>query len=299
MTKINDLIKENEERVQILSTESNTTLGQIKGLRGSVADFKLRLMAVVQQSQEIGANLQEQINEAQVTLESYFQVTFDNLAHFQTQLAQVEQQAETVTNHWQNQILAIAQVQKILEQTFQQQILSFRGEIGLFTEKGQLLQDKVKEHQSNSLASLQGLYELAQSIQARLNEKQENYDNSYQQFLKNLRIDMDGTLEDFQPLVAEVKEEIEYLSIDLEEVSENLETFFSERTNDQLNAVLSQALASLEQNISQLQEKSDDGFQNLEQYLGQGEEQASSIEQSIKQINQTLAHCRDDLSSIL
>jgi len=157
----------------------------------------------------------------------------------------------------------------------------------------------VKEHQSNSLTSLQGLYELAQSIQARLNEKQENYDNSYQQFLKNLRIDMDGTLEDFQPLVAEVKEEIEYLSIDLEEVSENLETFFSERTNDQLNAVLSQALASLEQNISQLQEKSDDGFQNLEQYLGQGEEQASSIEQSIKQINQTLAHCRDDLSSIL
>ncbi|PSF31698.1 hypothetical protein C7H19_22435 [Aphanothece hegewaldii CCALA 016] len=299
MININALIKDNEEKVQLLSADAESSLEEIKNMRESVSGFKSRLMAVVEETQETGAYLQQQISEAQNVLENYSQVALDNFLHFQEQLAQVEQQAETVTDHWENQLVTIEEAQITLESSFKQQIILLSEQFIQLTQKSQFLQDKVQEHHTTSLALIEEFYQVGQMTQNSLNEKQENQVNCCQQFMQNLRIDLQNPLEDFQLLIDESEREIEDLENDLNDINEKLEELILTKANDEMSQELKKAIAILEQSIINVQERLDDGFANLEHSMLQGEEQAEVLYLSLKQISQTLANCRDDLSPIL
>lgn len=295
---INDLLKENEERLQLLSTDAESSIEEIKNLKGSVAQLKIRLMAVMETNQETGLRLQEAIAEVGETLDSYFQATFENINFFQERIDQADLEAEGVTNHWQEQLLTVGQTYQNLDRDFQQQIGSLKERVGSFDRQTDSVLDHLQGYHSDSLASLEGFYELGEMILARLQESRENQENTCQSFLKALDASTRDCLENFQPLIEETTEETERLLDDLDHCQENLENVV-ERADRRIEQEISETIVSLEQSASALQEKADSEFQRIEESLCRGEEKARSTQEDIIKIAQDLGNYRDDLSPLL
>jgi hypothetical protein len=299
MTKINELIRDNEEKLESLSSDAVTTLEVISNLTVSVSGFKSRWFTAIQKNQETKASLLGQINEAQTILDNYSQIALDNFTQFQEKFSQVDVQTETVMNHWQNQFLIMEQAQTVIEQTFKAQVNYCEEQINLSAQKRENLKENVNEQKNQILASLQVLYQLGETLQKQLNEKQEQHDNSYQELIRNLSISIENSLEDFQPLVVGTRREVDDLTSYLDDLKDDLEDLLFEQSNEQIFQETSQTLEAFQENINYLQEKSDNGFQTLEKYFIEGEEQIQFISETIKQISQTLTQCRDELNPIL
>lgn len=295
---INDLLKENEERVQVLSTDAESALEEIKNLKGSVAGLKLRLMAVMETNRETGLGLQQAIAESGATLDSYFQATFENLNFFQERIDRADLEAEEVTNHWQEQLLTVGQTYQNLDRDFQQQIGSLKERMSSFHQRTRSVLDRLQVYRGDSLASLEGFYELGETLLERLKESRENQETTCQSFLEALDSSTRDCLENFQPFIEETTEETDRLLDDLDDRKENLENAI-ERADRRIEREISETIASLEQSASALQEKADREFQRIEESLSRGEEKARSMQDDIVEIARDLVNCRDDLSPLL
>lgn len=295
---INDLLKENEERVQLLSTDAESALEEIKNLKESAARLKIRLMAVMETNQETALGLQQTIAEAGETLDSYFQATFENINFFQERIDRADLEAEEVTNHWQEQLLTVGQTYQNLDRNFQQQIGSLKERVSSFHQRTRSVLDRLQVYRGDSLASLEGFYELGETIRERLNESREKQENTGQSFLDALDSSTRDCLENFQPFLEETTEETERLIEDLDDCQENLENVI-ERADRRIEREISETIASLEQSASALQEKADHEFGRIEESLSRGEEKARSMQDDIVEIARDLANCRDDLGPLL
>jgi len=295
MVKINELIEENKEKFQSLSSSTATALEYLNKLTDSVASFKSRWSLITQKNQKIRADLQEQITQIQLVLSNYSQEYEDNFHEFQNHLSQVNLQSEMVMDHWKNRLFVIRESHLLLEQTVQEQVDLLKNHISFSTEQIDSFKEELLERQSVVQNGFDLLINIGKVLQKSLNDNQKQHDLSYQELVHQLNQNFNKYFENIDSLISQVNKENENLVSHVDNFKEDLEETIFHRQCTPLSEEIENQLNQLQENWGNVYKKLQASYEILDNSLSKIEKKLEDLDNSTDTIEQSLTESLQNL----